>query len=206
MDGGMQVEAERSLRCRPPSRRRPPRRKARAERPQAPDPRLPAPGTLIQKRDRHGEIRGESTVEAEGIRSAGKSYTALSAAAMAAGKDLGLTNKTQKGFVLWGLSKPPRQPSDPLVAIERAWERYHGNVEALVKEGVTERPGSRVLRCPRINRASGRKEREGPGCNPGPHKYRPAEGAYARSLADPEAVVQFLSIRAAGWTPSFSTS
>ena len=111
-----------------------------------------------------------------------------------------------EGLRLRGLSKPPRQPSDPLVAIERAWERYHGNFEALVKEGVTERPGSRVRRCPRINRASGRKEREGPGCNPGPHKYRPAEGPYARSLADPEAVVQFLSIRAAGWTPSFSTS
>ena len=144
MDGGMQVEAERSLRCRPPSRRRPPRRKARAERPQAPDPRLPAPGTLIQKRDRHGEIRGESTVEAEGIRSAGKSYTALSAAAMAAGKDLGLTNKTQKGFVLWGLSKPPRQPSDPLVAIERAWERYESRAKGIIEAGLSDDAKAKV--------------------------------------------------------------
>lgn len=113
--------------------------------PQAPDARLPAPGTLLQKRDRHGAVRCECTVEADGIRYAGKVFKSLSAAAMAAAKDLGLTNKTQNGFVFWGLSKPPRQPSDPLVAIERAWERYHGNVEALVKDGVTDENRAKVL-------------------------------------------------------------
>lgn len=113
--------------------------------PQTPDPRVPAPGTLLQKRDRHGAVRCECTVEADGIRYAGKVFKSLSAAAMAAAKDLGLTNKTQNGFVFWGLSKPPGQPSDPLVAIERAWERYHGNVEALVKDGVTDENRAKVL-------------------------------------------------------------
>jgi hypothetical protein len=113
--------------------------------PQTPDPRVPAPGTLLQKRDRHGAVRCECTVEADGIRYAGKVFKSLSAAAMAAAKDLGLTNKTQNGFVFWGLSKPPRQPSDPLVAIERAWERYHGNVEALVKDGITDENRVKVL-------------------------------------------------------------
>lgn len=113
--------------------------------PQTPDPRVPAPGTLLQKRDRHGAVRCECTVEADGIRYAGKVFKSLSATAMAAAKDLGLTNKTQNGFVFWGLSKPPRQPSDPLVAIERAWERYHGNVEALVKDGVTDENRAKVL-------------------------------------------------------------
>jgi hypothetical protein len=113
--------------------------------PETPDPRVPAPGTLLQKRDRHGAVRCECTVEADGIRYAGKVFKSLSAAAMAAAKDLGLTNKTQNGFVFWGLSKPPRQPSDPLVAIERAWERYHGNVEALVKDGVTDENRAKVL-------------------------------------------------------------
>jgi hypothetical protein len=113
--------------------------------PQTPDPRLPAPGTLLQKRDRHGAVCCECTVEEDGIRYAGKVYRSLSAAAMAAAKDLGLTNKTQNGFVFWGLSKPPRKPGDPLVAIERAWERYHGNVEPLVKEGVTDENRATVL-------------------------------------------------------------
>jgi hypothetical protein len=56
-----------------------------------------------------------------------------------------LTNKTQNGFVFWGLSKPPRRPSDPLVALERAWERYHRNVAALVKDGLTDENRSKVL-------------------------------------------------------------
>lgn len=110
-----------------------------------PDPRLPAPGTLLQKRDRHGAVRCECTVEAGGIRYAGKVYRSLSSAAMAAAKDLGLNNKTQNGFTFWGLSKPPRAPRDPLAAVERAWERYHGNVTALVKEGVTDENRAKVL-------------------------------------------------------------
>lgn len=111
----------------------------------APDPRLPPPGTLLQKRDRHGAVRCECTVEKDGVHYAGKVYKSLSAAAMAAAKDLGITNKTQNGFVFWGLSKPPRQPSDPLAALERAWERYHGNVSALVKEGVNDENRAKVL-------------------------------------------------------------
>jgi hypothetical protein len=64
---------------------------------------------------------------------------------MAAAKDLGLNNKTQNGFTFWGISKPPRRSSDPLEALERAWERYHGNVAALVKEGVTDEKRSKVV-------------------------------------------------------------
>ncbi len=53
----------------------------------APDAHLPAPGTLLQKRDRHGAVRCECTVEEGGIRHAGHFYRSLSAAAMAAAKD-----------------------------------------------------------------------------------------------------------------------
>lgn len=113
--------------------------------PHTPDPRLPAPGTLLQKRDRHGAVRCECTIESDGIRYAGKVYRSLSSAAMAAAKDLGLNNKTQNGFTFWGLSKPPRVPRDPLAALERAWERYHGNMTALVKEGVTDESRAKVL-------------------------------------------------------------
>lgn len=113
--------------------------------PTTPDPRLPAPGTVLEKRDRHGAVRCECTIEEGGIRYAGKMYRSLSSAAMAAAKDLGLNNKTQNGFTFWGLSKPPRRPSDPLVALDHAWERYHGNVEALVKEGVTDENRSKVV-------------------------------------------------------------
>lgn len=128
----------------PPETETPPSKTASAL-PEVPDARLPPPGTLLQKRDRHGAVRCECTVEADGICYAGKVYKSLSAAAMAAAKDLGLTNRTQNGFVFWGLSKPPRKPGDPLIALERAWERYHGNVVALVKDGVTDENRATVL-------------------------------------------------------------
>lgn len=114
--------------------------------PRTPDPRLPAPGALIQKIDRHGAARCECTVEEGGnIRYAGKTYRSLSAAAMAAAKDLGLVNKTQNGWTFWGLAKPPRRSSDPLIALERTWERYHNSVEALVKDGVTDENRSQLV-------------------------------------------------------------
>jgi hypothetical protein len=100
------------------------------------DLRLPALGTTIEKHDRHGAVRCKCTVEEGGIRYSGKVYTSLSGAAMAAAKDLDLKNKTQNGYIFWGLIKPPRPASDPLVALERAWERYRNRVETLVKEGV----------------------------------------------------------------------
>ena len=59
--------------------------------------RLPPPGTVIQKLDRYGAIRCECAVEEAGIRYHGNLYRSLSGAAMAAAKDLGLTNKTQTG-------------------------------------------------------------------------------------------------------------
>ena len=112
--------------------------------PRSPDPRLPVPGTALQKRDRHGVVRCECIIEDGGIRYSGKVYRSLSSAALAAAQDLGLGGKTQNGFTFWGLSKPPRPPSDPLVALSRAWERYHGQVEAFVK-GVTNENRSIVV-------------------------------------------------------------
>jgi hypothetical protein len=108
------------------------------------DPRLPAVGSTIEKRDRHGAVRCTCTVEEGGIRYAGKPYTSLSGAAMAAAKDLGLKNKTQNGFIFWGLVKPPRAVRDPVEALELAWQRYRDRVEALVK-GATEENRSKVL-------------------------------------------------------------
>ena len=110
----------------------------------APDPRLPAVGATIEKRDRHGAVRCKCTVEEAGVRYAGKVYPSLSGAAMAAAKDLGLKNKTQNGYIFWGLVKPPRPASDPIQALERAWERYRDRAEALVKDGVTEENRSGV--------------------------------------------------------------
>lgn len=90
------------------------------------DARLPAVGTVLRKLDRHGAVRCECTVVAEGIRYKGTTYTSISAAAMAAARDLGLKNKTFNGFTWWGLSKPTRPASDPLA--DRAWAR----IEAIV--------------------------------------------------------------------------
>jgi hypothetical protein len=111
--------------------------------PAALDARLPPPGTVLQKVDRHGTVRCECTIEADGIRYAGTTYRSISAAAMAAAKDLGLANKTQNGFNFWGVTKPSRPPTDPLQALERVWERYHGQVEAIAK-GATDESRSQI--------------------------------------------------------------
>ena len=108
-------------------------------------PRLPAPGTAIQKKDRYGIVRCECSVEEGGIRYDGNLYRSLSAAAMAAAKDLELTNKTQNGWTFWGLTKPPRLSTDPLGALERGWARYQVRLAAMAKDGVTDENRAKVL-------------------------------------------------------------
>ena len=107
------------------------------------DPRMPGPGTLLQKRDRHGAVRCECTVEEGGIRYRDKLYRSLSAAAMAAASDLGLNHKTQNGFSFWQLTKSPRLRRDPLATLAPAWERYHRNLQAVVDD-VTDEDRSKV--------------------------------------------------------------
>ena len=109
-----------------------------------PNPRLPPVGTTISKRDRHGAVRCECVIEEGGIRYAETLYPSISAAAMAAASDLGLTNKTQNGFTFWGLTKPPRAPSDPVEAVNSAWERFHGKASAIVAEGITDENRTKV--------------------------------------------------------------
>ncbi len=111
----------------------------------AQDARLPAPGTVLKKTDRHGAVRCECTVEEAGIRYAGTLYSSISSAALAAAKDLGLKNKTQNGYIFWGLAKPPRPVGDPVEALERAWERYRERAEAVAKEKLEEDVRKKVL-------------------------------------------------------------
>ncbi len=100
-----------------------------AERPR--DPRLPPPGTVLQKKDRHGAVRCECTIEEGGIRYKGTTYRSLSSAAMAAAKDLGLGG-SQNGYLFWGVVKQERRPSDPLAALERGWTGYHARAPGAV--------------------------------------------------------------------------
>ena len=95
------------------------------------DPRLPPPGTVLQKKDRHGNLRCEATVEDGGIRYNGNLHRSLSAAAMAAAKDIGLGG-SQNGFLFWGVVKQERRAADPVAALERAWERYHARATGAV--------------------------------------------------------------------------
>lgn len=103
------------------------------ERHSASDSRLPPVGTVLQKRDRHGAVRCECEVAAEGIRYQGELYRSLSAAAVAAARDLGLASKAINGVTWWGLSKPARPAADPLAALERAWSTYASRVESVLK-------------------------------------------------------------------------
>jgi hypothetical protein len=110
--------------------------------PRAPDPRLPPIGTVIEKRDRAGNVRCTCTIEEGGIRYQGTLYKSLSGAALAAAKDLGLTNRSANGWLFWGLTKVARPAGDPLAALARAWERYRdraASVIAAVKDDDLER-------------------------------------------------------------------
>ena len=102
-----------------------------AAQPRERDPRLPPPGTVIEKRDRQGNVRCTCTVEEGGIRYKGTLYKSLSGAALAAAKDLGLTNRSANGWVFWGITKVPRPAGDVLAALARAWERYHARATAV---------------------------------------------------------------------------
>lgn len=111
------------------------------------DARLPAPGTVLQKRDRQGLLRCECVVEADGIRYSGTVYRSLSAAALAAAKDLGLKAESANGFAFWGLSKPnrPRVQPDPLAGLSKRWETYVAHVEAALEKTTEEEARSALL-------------------------------------------------------------
>ncbi len=67
------------------------------------DPRIPAPGTTIYKRDRHGAVLAEALVVEDGISYDGVVYGSPSAAGLAASTALGLGTKSVNGFLFWNL-------------------------------------------------------------------------------------------------------
>jgi hypothetical protein len=96
------------------------------------DSRLPEPGTILRKLDRHGNVRCECTVEGDGVRYDGTTFRSLSAAAVAAANDLDIKG-AQNGYVFWGLVKPTRQPGEaPLVRLQKSWERYASCARAVL--------------------------------------------------------------------------
>jgi len=95
--------------------------------------RLPPVGTVIVKRDRHGAERCRCEVTDEGILYVGKLYTSISAAALVAQRDLGLTSPTVNGYLFWQLNKraagerkqrAPKAAKDHGPALAKAWARY----------------------------------------------------------------------------------
>ncbi len=98
---------------------------------------LPPVGTVIQKRDRKGELRSECKVVEGGIEYKGTIYKSLSAAALAASKDLGLGATTLDGWAWWGLkareATAPSSKKDLTAALERAFAKYRERAEALAK-------------------------------------------------------------------------
>ena len=94
-------------------------------------PAVLAPGTVLKKLDRHGAVRCECTVEADGFRYDGKLYSSISAAAAAAAKALGLSGTSFNGHVFWGITKPGAR--DPLRRLDHLWQRYTNAASALLK-------------------------------------------------------------------------
>lgn len=96
--------------------------------------RLPPVGTVLQKRDRQGQLRCECVVVEDGVRYAGTVYRSLSAAAVAAARDLGLSARAINGYTFFGLTKPTRTASaNPLAALERKWDGYWAAAEAALE-------------------------------------------------------------------------
>jgi hypothetical protein len=114
------------------------------------DSRIPPAGTVLRKVDRSGNPRCECVVVADGrIDYKGTVYRSLSAAAVAAARDLGLSSTSANGFAFWGVSKPARASGgrgrDPLQALHRAYEAYRTRVNALLPDDATEEARNRVL-------------------------------------------------------------
>jgi hypothetical protein len=97
------------------------------------DPRLPPVGTVLQKRDRAGNERVRCTIVNGGVEYSGTLCKSLSAAAIAAAKDLGLKSTTQDGYAFWQLKKAAHREKDPVAALEQAWERYRLRAAATIK-------------------------------------------------------------------------
>lgn len=109
----------------------------------SPDTRLPAKGTVLQKRDRQGTVRCECAIVEGGVQYRETVYRSLSAAAVAAAKDLGLAAKALNGFTFWGLTRPARKETDPIAVLEKAWTRYWSHLVSTleqVKEGEHREP------------------------------------------------------------------
>jgi hypothetical protein len=96
--------------------------------------RLPDVGTVIKKVDRYGDVRCECTITQGGVEYNGKVYRSISAAAMAAARDLGLENKTQNGYTFWGLE--PARTSNLVAAMGLKGRRFQEAAGAAVS-GVT---------------------------------------------------------------------
>ncbi len=103
--------------------------------------RLPPVGTVIEKRDRKGQLRAScKVVEGERVEYAGK-VTSISGAAVAAARDLGLQTKTLNGWTWWdGLdARAPRPrkekaPKDHTEGLGKAWGRYAALVRAAIAD------------------------------------------------------------------------
>ena len=102
------------------------------------DPRLPPPGTVMKKLDRAGAVRCECEVTDSGFIYKGTEFRSLSAAAMAAAKDLGVAG-AQNGFIFWSLAKPAPRVTDPIEALQAAWVRYHERIR-VIAGGEMEKP------------------------------------------------------------------
>lgn len=94
------------------------------------DPRLPEIGTILSKTNRAGK-KVTCTVTALGACYKGSEFKSLSAAAVAAAKDLGISG-SQNGYIFWGLVKPRPAIKDPVEALTKAWGRYEATLRAIV--------------------------------------------------------------------------
>jgi len=119
--------------ARPAVQRRPGEPEAAGDvRTRAANTSLPPVGTVLQNKNaRTGETRAECRIVEGGVEYKGQLYKSLSAAAIAASRDLGNTTKQTSGPKFWGLvdkgeftSRTPLVKALDFEALDAAWTRY----------------------------------------------------------------------------------
>ena len=90
---------------------------------------------MIVKSDRHGQERVRCQIVEGGVLYAGTTYKSLSAAAVAAARDLGLATKTLNGWAWWGIAKPARATTtkkSAADALAQLFDRYREKATAAI--------------------------------------------------------------------------
>jgi len=57
----------------------------------------------------------------------------------------GPLGRAQNGYLFWGIIKQPARESDPVAALDRAWERYEARAKGILESSLADETKATVL-------------------------------------------------------------